>query len=96
MSEKGLSKEKRKSEQLDAINKVAAEYASTKSEAKKENLLSKVALLPYSDNDYIVNILSGEDFPSKNAASSILPHISTFRRAIPLEMSAGSQFNKEK
>lgn len=63
---------------------------------KKENLLSKVALLPYSDNDYIVNILSGEDFPSKNEASSILPHISTFRRAIPLEMSAGSQFNKEK
>lgn len=42
MSEKGLSKEKRKSEQLDAINKVAAEYASTKSEAKKGNLLTKL------------------------------------------------------
>ena len=64
--------------------------------ADKESFLSKVALLPYSDNDYIVNILSGEDFPSKKADFSILPHISTFRRALSLEMSAGSQFNKEK
>lgn len=63
---------------------------------EKESLLSKAGLLPFSDNDYIVNILSGENYPSKNSNSPLLPHISTFRRAIPLELSAGCQFNTEK
>ena len=53
---------------------------------------SRIALLPYSENDYIVNILSGE----RVVAGLDLPHISTFRRALPLEMSAGTQFCKEK
>ncbi len=54
--------------------------------------LSKIALLPFSENDYIVNILSGE----KEIEGLNLPHISTFRRAVPIEMSAGTQFSKEK
>lgn len=54
--------------------------------------LDKVALLPFSENDYIVNILSGE----RTVEGLNLPHISTFRRAIPLEMSAGTQFSREK
>ncbi len=53
---------------------------------------SKVALLPFSENDYIVNILSGE----RSVEALSLPHISTFRRAVPIEMSAGTQFCKEK
>jgi len=54
--------------------------------------LGKVALLPFSENEYIVNILSGE----RTLEALKLTHISTFRRAIPIEMSAGTQFNKEK
>ena len=64
--------------------------------AELSKFLNRVALLPFEDNDYIVNILSGENFPSKNAQAEIIPHISTFRRAIPIEMSAGTQFNTEK
>ena len=67
-----------------------------KTELEKLQTTKNTALLPYELNDYIVNILSGEDFPSKKEIGSLLPHISTFRRAIPLEMSAGTQFNKEK
>ena len=54
--------------------------------------LSRIVLLPFEQNDYIVNILSGET-SSENIG---LPHLSTFRRAIPIEMSAGTQFSKEK
>lgn len=53
--------------------------------------LDKVALLPFSENDFIVNILSGE----RPVEGLNIPHISTFRRSIPLEMSAGTQFCKE-
>ena len=60
---------------------------------EKKSLRSMAGLLPFSDNDYIVNILSGENYPSKNSYPPLLPHISTFRRAIPLELSAGCQFN---
>ncbi|MBR1535921.1 MAG: DUF115 domain-containing protein [Treponema sp.] len=52
----------------------------------------RIALLPFRENDYIVNILCGE----RAVASLNLPHISTFRRSIILEMSAGTQFSKEK
>lgn len=53
--------------------------------------VSRVALLPFEENEYIVNILSGE----KTVDSLPLPHISYFRRSIPIEMSAGTQFCKE-
>lgn len=61
---------------------------------KSENsaLFSRVALLPFSENEYFVNVLCGE----KSLENLKIPHISTFRRAIPLEMSAGTQFSKEK
>ena len=62
------------------------------SKEKIEVDLSNVALLPFSENEYIVNILSGE----RNVEELKIPHISNFRRAIPIEMSAGTQFDKKK
>ena len=70
------------------------EFAEEKlAELKKNGKVGeKVALLPFSENEYIVNILSGERLVKELS----LPHISTFRRALPIEMSAGTQFSKEK
>lgn len=70
------------------------EFAEEKlAELKKSGKVGeKVALLPFSENEYIVNILSGERLVKELS----LPHISTFRRALPIEMSAGTQFSKEK
>ena len=70
------------------------EFAEEKlAELKKSGKVGeKVALLPFSENEYIVNILSGE----RLVKDLSLPHISTFRRALPIEMSAGTQFSKEK
>ncbi|WP_294430243.1 6-hydroxymethylpterin diphosphokinase MptE-like protein [uncultured Treponema sp.] len=49
-----------------------------------------LALLPFKFNDYLVNILNG-DYSSEIC----LPHISTFRRSIFMEMSAGTWFHKD-
>ena len=70
------------------------EFAEEKlAELKKRGKVGeKVVLLPFSENEYIVNILSGE----RLVKDLSLPHISTFRRALPIEMSAGTQFSKEK
>lgn len=70
------------------------EFAEEKlAELKKSGKVGeKVALLPFSENEYIVNILSGE----RLVKDLSLPHISTLRRALPIEMSAGTQFSKEK
>ena len=70
------------------------EFAEEKlAELKKSGKVDeRVALLPFSENEYIVNILSGERLVKELS----LPHISTFRRALPIEMSAGTQFSKEK
>ncbi len=70
------------------------EFAEEKlAELKKSGKgVERVALLPFSENEYIVNILSGE----RLVKDLSLPHISTFRRALPIEMSAGTQFSKEK
>ena len=59
--------------------------------SSSNSTFGRVFLLPFKENDYIVNILSGEKLLDEIS----LPHISTFRRAIPLEMSAGTQFDKE-
>ena len=56
------------------------------------NAQKSFALLPFEQNDSIVNVLSGEG----NFKGFQIPHISTFRRAIPIEMSAGTQFSREK
>lgn len=58
--------------------------------------LSCVALLPFEENDYIVNVLTKDRMPQKSSAARVLPHISTFRRALMLEMSGGARLNKEK
>ncbi|MCR4821717.1 MAG: DUF115 domain-containing protein [Treponema sp.] len=54
--------------------------------------LEKVLLLPFSENDYIVNLLSGE----KTCPQLNLPELYSLRRVLPLEMSGGCQFSKEK
>lgn len=69
-----------------------AENQLQKLKSSSENpAFSKVAMLPFAENEYLVNILSGM---SKSRCES-LPHISTFRRALPIDMSAGTQFDKE-
>ena len=79
------------------LYELANEYLTREKEKKassalpENDIFSSTALLPFSENDYIVNILCGE----KTVEGFKIPHISTFRRAIMLEMSAGTQFDKD-
>ncbi|MBR1721264.1 MAG: DUF115 domain-containing protein [Treponema sp.] len=72
------------------------ELAQSQLEKQKSAILKdsqgQVFLLPYEENDFIVNILTGE----RKSSAFTLPPPSTFRRAIALEMSAGVQFSREK
>ena len=68
-----------------------------KNTAESQNALNScAALLPFEHTDYLVNVLTGERLDALPDSSEViqLPHISTFRRAILLEMSAGTQFDK--
>lgn len=59
---------------------------------------ANVKLLPYEFNDYIVNILTRDPAffsGAKEKIQGFLPHISTFRRALLLEMSGGFQIYKD-
>ena len=72
------------------------ELAKSQLEKQKSGLSKdfqeKVFLLPLEENDFIVNILTGE----RKSSAITLPASSTFRRVLLLEMSAGVQFSREK
>ena len=68
-----------------------------RAKAQTEEQCARVTLLPFEQNEYIVNVLTGERAQNSSASEncSSIPHISHFRRAVLLEMSAGTQFHKE-
>ena len=86
------------------------EFARTTLEKMRDSdggLMKNAALLPFDKNEFIVNILSGEnvrpcparkdsdDEKSAGGDTFTVPPIYNFRRAIMIEMSAGTQFHKD-